>query len=363
MRIYNICRVFLALILLSSCSDEKGDRNKSPVKVTLKIHAWSGYVLEYIDAYKKYAESEYGLLVDVIYTPTSGHESNVKNIRDGSKADIVSPSNDIILPLVREKLIVPLDTSRLKNFRQINPVILETGCYIADGTTYAVPFNFGPYAIAYNKSRVPEPRSYRVLWDRKYRKRVSIPGEYDTINIYMAALMLGIPREEIFNLNSRQLSLVESKLRELCAYQVKEYWKDNLNPESSDSIDIGMDWGIGVNKINSKTPDSWGFVIPEEGATGWIDTWSITRNAVTYDVLVAAYAWIDFMISAEIQARMARVTSYGPINPYAGRYLSAEEKKMYYLNYPDFVKKFILWQPLKPEVFKRYRETWKRIKK
>jgi len=351
------------IITLISCSNVNGGKGGVPVKVTLKIHAWNGYVLEYTDAFKKYALSEYGLDVNVVYTSTSGYDSNIENIRNGAKADVISPANDLLPPILEEGLIVPIDTSRLKNFKQINPVILETKCYLIDGTAYAVPFNFGPYAIAYNKDRMPEPRSYKALWDKKYRKRVSIPGEYDTINIYMTALMLGIPAEDIFNLNSRQLAAVKSKLRELCIYQVKEFWLDNLNPGSSDKIDIGMDWGIGVNRINQEHKGNWGFAIPAEGATGWVDTWSITKNAVEYDVLMAAYAWIDFMISAEIQAQMARVTSYGPVNPYAGRYLSAEEKKMYYLNYPDFVKKIILWQPLKPEVLRRYRDTWKRVKR
>jgi len=356
--------IILLAVLLSiiSCSDGAGGKSQAPVKVTLRIHAWNGYVVEYIDAFKKYAASEHGLDVDVVYTATSGYESHVENIAAGSKADVISPSSDYIVHLMKSGLLVPINTSHLKNFNQINPVILETGCYLVDGTVYAVPFNFGPYAIAYNKDKVPEPKSYQALWDKKYRKRVSIPGDYDTINIYMTALMLKIPAKDIFNLTGAQLVAVESKLRELCVYQVKEFWTENLNPESYKDIDIGMDWGIGVNQINQKYSGNWGFAIPEEGATGWIDAWSITKNAVEYDVLMAAYAWIDFMISAGVQAQMARVTSYGPVNPYAGRYLSAEEKKMYYLSYPDFVKKIILWQPLKPEVLKRYRETWKRIK-
>lgn len=362
MRILKTLLLFI-ILTASSCSNYSSNKNGALVKVTLKIHAWNGYVLEYTETFKKYAEAEHGLDVEIIYTSTSGYESHVENIKGGAKADIISPSNDYLIHLMKEGLIVPIDTSRLKNFNQINPVILETGCYIIEGTAYAVPFNFGPYGIAYNKNRMQEPKSYKTLWDKKYRKRVSIPGEYYTVNIYMTALMLGIPGKDLFNLNNTQLAMIESKLRELCTYQVKEFWKDNINPESFNDLYIGTDWGIGVNQINAKYNGNWGFVIPEEGATGWIDTWAITKNAVEYDVIMAAYAWIDFMIKAETQARMARVTSYGPINPYAGRYLSAEEKKMYYLNYPDFIKKIILWQPLQPEVLKRYRETWIRIKK
>jgi spermidine/putrescine-binding protein len=362
-RFLKILIIIQVLIQALSCSDGGSGKSQLPVKVTLRIHAWNGYVTEYTGAFKKFALSEHGLDVDVVYTATSGYESHVENIKAGSKADVISPSSDYLIHLMKGGLVVPIDTSRLKNFNQINPVILGTGSYLIDGTAYAVPFNFGPYAIAYNRDKVQEPKSYKIFWDKRYSKRVSIPGEYDTINIYMAALMLGIPAKNIFNLTASQLAAVELKLKELCTYQVKEFWTENLNPESRNDIDIAMDWGIGVNQINQRYKGNWGFIIPEEGATGWIDAWSITKNALEYDVLVAAYAWIDFMISAEVQAQMARVTSYGPVNPYAGRHLSAEEKKMYYLSYPDFVKKIILWQPLEPSVLKRYRETWKRAKR
>ena len=363
MRFFKNLLILPVLFLALSCSDGGSGKSQLPVKVTLRIHAWNGYVLEYVDAFKKHALSEHGLDVNVVFTLTSGYDSSIANIKGGAKADLISPANDLLPPLMKDGLIVPVDTSRLKNFNQINPVILGTGCYLIEGTAYAVPFNFGPFAIAYNKDKMSEPESYRELWNKKYRKRVSIPGEYDTINIYMTALMLGIPAKDIFNLNNAQLARVESKLRELCVYQVREFWMDNLNPGSAEDIDIGMDWGIGVNQINRDKRGNWGFTVPAEGATGWIDTWAITKNAIEYDVLMAAYAWIDFMISAEVQAQMARVTSYGPVNPFAGRHLSAEEKKMYYLSYPDFVEKIILWQPLEPAVLKRYRETWKRAKR
>ncbi len=348
--------------LLSGCNDggKSGENKTTPV--ALKIHAWNGYVLEYREAFQKYAKTAFGLDVEIVYTSTSGFDSNVENIKGGTRAHLISPANDLLAPLVREGLLTVLDTARLTNFKQINPVVVETKCTEVNGKPYAVPFNFGPYSIAYNRDKVPEPTSYKVLWDSKYAKRVSIPGEYDTINVYMTALMLGMHKNDLFDLNDEQLAAVETKLRELCRNQVGEYWRDNLDPESRDRVDVGMDWGIGVKQINQKFHGNWGLAIPEEGATGWIDTWAITINAMDPKVLEAAYAWIDFMISAERQAQMARITSYGPINPYSGRYLTAEEKKLYYLNYPNFMKNLILWQPLKPDVLKKYQEAWRRAR-
>ncbi|MFZ5573348.1 MAG: ABC transporter substrate-binding protein [Thermodesulfobacteriota bacterium] len=352
----------LVLGQLAGCGGEGPANEKKVDPVTLKIHAWNGYVLEYREAFQRHAKSGYGLDVDIVFSSTSGYESNVENIRGRAKAHLVSPANDLIAPLLREGLLLRIDLKKLSNFNQINPVVLETRCHEVDGLPYAVPFNFGPYSIAYNRDKMPAPASYKVLWDRRYAKRVAIPGEYDTINIYMTALMLGMPKTDLFDLDAEQLAAVEDKLRELCRYQVGEYWRDNLDPESRERVDVGMDWGIGVNLINRKYEGNWGLAIPEEGATGWIDTWAISINATDPKVLEAAYIWIDFMISAERQAQMARITSYGPINPYAGRYLTAEEKKLYYLNYPNFMKNLILWQPLKPDVLKKYQEIWKRAR-
>lgn len=73
--------------------------------MTLKIHAWNGYVLEYIDAYKKYAASDYGLDVNVVYTSTSGYESHVGNIRAGAQADVISPST-ITLSIWRKTVLL-----------------------------------------------------------------------------------------------------------------------------------------------------------------------------------------------------------------------------------------------------------------
>ncbi len=354
--------VFLLLCAVTGCGKDENIDPKKLTPVTLRIHAWNGYVLEYQEEFKNHAKTALGMELTIVYTSTAGYDSNVENIKGGANAHLVSPANDLLAPLVREGLLQPLDSARLSNYKQINPVVLETRCNEVNGKVYAAPFNFGPYAIAYNKDKLPAPTSYKILWDSKYAKRVAIPGEYDTINIYMAALMLGLPKSDLFHLNEEQLVAVEALLRELCQKQVGDFWRDNLDPESRDRVDVGMDWGIGVNQINQRFQGNWGFAIPDEGATGWIDTWAITRNAVDPKVLEAAYAWIDFMISPERQAQMARITSYGPINPYAGRYLSAEEKKLYYLNYPNFMKNLILWQPLEADVLKRYQETWKRAR-
>lgn len=358
----SIVPLSLLLVLGGACRSQSGDSPREVRSVDLRIHAWNGYVDEYKEDFRRYARETHNVDVRFTVSFTSGHDSNVENIVSGIKAHLVSPSNDIVQPLVQLNLIVPVDFRRLKNANQINPRILKSRCYYVNGKTYGVPFNFGPCIIAYNKDKVPPPRSYKVLWDPRYRKRVSMPAVYATVNVYMAALMLGFPREELFRLSDTQLAQVETALRTLCRDQVGDYWYDNLDPRSRDRVDLGIDWGIGVQKINSEYGGNWGCVIPDEGATGWVDTWAITRHVQDPLTEEMAYAWIDFMIGAQQQAHMARVTSYGPINPYAGRYLSAKEKDQFWLTEPPFMERLVLWQPLSDETYRKYQEVWRRAK-
>jgi len=136
---------------------------------------------------------------------------------------------------------------------------------------------------------------YRKL---KNEAAVQKSGSYATINIYMTALMLGIPKADLFHLSDKQLILIEETLRELLKTQIAEFWEENLNPENHKKFDLGMDWGIGVKKINEEQKGNWGYVVPEEGATDWIDMWAITKNVITPEVDNVAYEFINFMATA-----------------------------------------------------------------
>jgi len=349
--------ILLFLMLFPSCNKKDEIKQNKTKKVTLKIHAWEGYVREYEEDFRKYMLDEKKVSVTIKVQNASGLVSFIKAAKEDGY-HLISPANDLLVPLNRKKLIKSIDLSRLKNFVLINPLILKTKAYEIDSMAYAVPFNFGPYAIAYNKNKMAAPESYKIFWDPKYKKRVTISGSYDTINIYMTALMLGIPKKDLFHLSDKQLISIKEKLRELFKTQIAEFWEENLNPENHEKFDLGMDWGIGVKKINEEYKGNWGYVIPNEGATGWIDTWAITKNVTDPEVENAVYEYINFMIGSKIQAKVARVTSYAPVNPYSVRYFTSNEKRRYYLTDPKFLEKIVLWQPLDAETLERYQRIW-----
>jgi len=360
-RISLILILVVILINLIYCSNEKN--NSSGSEVTLKIHAWEGYVREYENEFSQYLKNNKKKPIHLEVTNTTGLDS-FRNAINNQGVHLVSPANDFAIILQRENLLKPVDIKRLSRFNQLNPLIINKKSTVVNGTLFAVPFNFGPFILAYNKDKLKKPDSYKILWEPQHKGRVTIPGKYPTINIYMTALMLGMPKTSLFNLNNSQLARIEKSLRFLCKNQVSDFWDENLNPEKKDNFDLGMDWGIGVNKINRDYNGNWGISIPDEGVTGWVDTWAISINAKDEETISAAYTFIDFMLSPEIQAKMAQVTTYAPVNPYAARYLRGKEKEMFYLVDPqELLEKMILWQPLDDKTLERYNRTWDRAYK
>ncbi|ALG67151.1 ABC transporter substrate-binding protein [Beggiatoa leptomitoformis] len=327
--------------------------------LTLKVQAWAGYAEpSYVQAFQEQLKKKSGLDVEVIVTPTTGLASFESAIQT-QEADLITPSNDLLEILWQKKLIRPLDTKKIPNFHQINPLILQRRFHLLAGEVYAVPFTFGPYALVYNKSKMEKPNSYKVLWDERYRKRVSISRNFEVANIYMTALFLKIPVRHLFNLSDTELSRIEERLRQLHDLQIYDYWKEYLNPDDIDNVDVGTDWGFGVHEINTKKNGEWGIVIPDEGATAWVDSWSIAAN-IPPEKLELAYAFINFMLSAPIQAQVARQTTYGTSNFYTTRYMTVKERINYHVTDPEYLRRFILWQPLAPSVLEKYQATWKK---
>jgi len=75
---------------------------------------------------------------------------------------------------------------------------------------------------------------------------------------------------------------------------------------------VGTTWQIIANLLKGeKTPVKVNLIKPPEGATGWSDTWMI--NSKTKN-LACAYAYIDYLVSPEINAKIAEWFGEAPGN-------------------------------------------------
>ena len=88
-------------------------------------------------------------------------------------------------------LAAPLDLAKIPSYSQLSPQLTSLPLVRANGQVYGVPFMWGPDPIIYDTTAFPQPPdSWNVLWDPKYKGKVSVWDDLSTI--YMAAQVLGL---------------------------------------------------------------------------------------------------------------------------------------------------------------------------
>jgi putative spermidine/putrescine transport system substrate-binding protein len=163
----------------------------------------------------------------------------------------------------------------------------------------------------------PAPTKWAQMFDPSNGYKVSI---YDA-PIYIAdaavVLMKTKPDLKITNpyaLDDAQFQAAVDLLKQQKP-SVTQRWTDytkQITDFESGNSNVGTTWQIITNLLQAEKPPVKVDVIkPTEGATGWSDTWMI--NSKTKN-LACAYAYIDYLTSPEINAKIAEWFGEAPGN-------------------------------------------------
>lgn len=291
--------------------DELGD-----MEGQVNILAWPGYAedgstdksVDWVTPFEK----ETGCQANVKYFATS--DEAIQLMKSG-EYDVVSASGDASLRLIASGDAAPVNTDLLTNYGDIEDFLKDRDWNSVDGQMYGVPHGWGANLLMYTKDAVkPAPTSWGAVFDdaSKYAGKVTA---YDSpIYIADAALYLmksqpDLGIENPYALDKDQLAAAVDLLKKQKA-NVSEYWSDYLKEvaafKSGDSV-IGTTWQV----IASTIGDSVDAVLPEEGSTGWSDTWMISSKAPDPN---CGYAWMDYITSPKAQAAVAEYFGEAPAN-------------------------------------------------
>ena len=140
--------------------------------------------------------------------------------------------------------------------------------------------------------------------------------------------MLGFAKNDdhvLYNMTDAQLAACKSELSRLNT-NLHKYWSTSdelskmfLNKE----VVIALGWPLTVNTLQQAGRNIKS-VLPEEGATGWIDRLMILKTSKNIDL---AHAWLDYISYPEIMAKVAQVTTYSVSNPDAQAHMSEALRK------------------------------------
>ena len=341
--------LLLTVLALGSCA------KKAP---TLNLLVWEGYA---DPLFVRGFEEQCKCKVSASYMGSS--DELVAKLRGGSASnyDVISPSSDVATMISSAGLAASLHLSKITSYSQLSPKLTSLSLVKVSGKVYGVPFTWGPNPMIYDASVFPQPpTSWEVLWDPKYRGKVSVWDDLSTV--YMAAQILGYDKpdpEQLYNLSDQQLEAVKKKLLELKP-NVRKLWSTGgelTNLFQNHEVVIAMGWPLNTVELKKKNFPV-GETIPKENTTGWIDHLMITSASENKEL---AYQFLEYMVEAKTQKLVADVTNYVTANPQAGQLMSPEQRKILHLDDVDnYQKRIYFWQDVPRRA--KYNEIWNEVK-
>ena len=332
-----------------------GCRKQAP---TLSLLVWEGYA---DPSFVRAFEESHQCKVTASYMGSS--DELVAKLRGGSASnyDVISPSSDVATMIAKAGLAAPLDISKIPSYNQLSPKLRSLPLVRVDEKIYGVPFTWGPNPLLYDTTVFPKPpESWAVLWDAKFRGKISVWDELSTL--YMAAQLLGYDKPDpshLYNLSDDELEKVKQKLLALKP-NIRKIWTTGgelTNLFENHEVIAAMGWPLMTNQLR-KAHYPIGETIPKENTTGWIDHLMITAASEHKDL---AREFLAYMIEAKTQKQVADVTGYVPANPQAAQFMTEEDRKNLHLDDVDnYMARIYFWQQVPRR--DKYNEIWNEVK-
>jgi spermidine/putrescine transport system substrate-binding protein len=227
--------------------------------------------------------------------------------------DLIVGTDYIINRLATENLLSPIDRTSLTNFANLDPTFLNQP--FDPGNRYSIPYLWGTEGIGYNiKATGSEITSWKDLFNPKYKGRISFLADERSV-LGAILMMLGYSPNTS---NEYEIQAAKDFLLEHQDY-IAVLAEDNGQDLLADgTVVIAHEYNGDIMQIASENPDIR-YVIPSEGALGWMDNFVIPKNAAHIDL---ALKFINFMLDAKNAAALANYTQYSSPNKAALEYIN-----------------------------------------
>ncbi|MBD2102216.1 ABC transporter substrate-binding protein [Leptolyngbya sp. FACHB-261] len=337
------------LALIAICIPIQGVQAKD---CTLTAIVWEGYT---DSSFEKPFEQETGCAVKATYAGSSDEMFAKVRAGGGRTYDLVSASGDITERLYRAGLVMPLDTSKLKNYSSVFAPFQNAKWNTFDGKPYGVSFAWGPNVLVYNTKEVAEaPTSWNVLFDPKYAGKITIPD--NPMTIADVALWLGM--SDPYDLSDEDLAKVKDKLLELRP-SIRKFWStagELANLFESGEVVMAHAWPLTYTQL-SEAGFPIGSASPKGKLTGWTDSWMVSKNSRNAD---AAYQWIDYILSGPGQKGIMDVTGYSGATDLGVEAVGLERAKKLFMDDLSLHKEIKMWQSVKN--YDKWVQLWNEIR-
>ncbi len=321
----------------------------------IRVLNWQGYGTDEawsLEAFKKKTG------IAVVHDYFNSEQEMLTKLRTNPGAyDVVLINSSYTRQAIDEGLIQVIDTSGMKNVPDLSPGMRNNENFIKAGKTYSIAWVWGVTSFAVDTGDFKTlPDSIEVLWDAKYAGRVG--WRDDAVEaVQFAAIATG---QDINN--PADFGLIREKLRALKP-QIRTFWssEDEWNQFfSSNEFDLATYWSGSASRSKTQFKLPLEFIIPKEGAIGWLDGLSIATGAPNAE---GARAFIDWMIDPEFYVEWdTKIGAPASANAKANAQLPETAFNRAVLGNPKKIAKVQFMGPMSGQLREKMLELWQETK-
>ena len=287
--------------------------------------------------------------------------------------DVVVPSTHYAARQIEGGLFQKLDKSKIPNWKNLDPAIMDIVAAVDPGNEYLVPWGYGTNGLGYNVSKVKEIFGADVAldsWDMLFKpenaeklKACGISMLDEAAQVFPAVLKYqgkdpNSSKEEDYKEALALLKSIRPYIRQFSSSgYIDELAAGDLCMVYGFSGDVMIAAHRAKEAGKSYTID---YYIPKGGAPAWFDTMAVPADAPNFD---AAMAFINYIETPEVHAAITNTMFYPNANKEARQYVVKEvaDNPMIYPP-PDVTKTLYVIKPQPLPAQRLQNRMWAELK-
>lgn len=297
----------------------------------LSIYNWNEYIAE--DTIRNF-EKETG--IKVRYDTFDQEEVLAARLVMGNSGyDIVVIGTEFGKGQIESGALQKLDRSKLDNWGNLDPSILEKMAKADPGNQYLVNWLWGFTTVGVNTTRLqavlgnlkwPE-NPWQWVFDPQYASRAKSCGisvvDTPTAVIPQALMYAGKPP---YSTSPADYAAIAPMLRAVRPYIANFTGSGYIDRLASGNLCVAVGYSGDINiarnrSLKSGRPESIEATIPPHGAVLFFDSMAIPRDAKEVD---AAHQFINYILRPQVHASLSNALFYASPNSAAMRYTHAD---------------------------------------
>ncbi len=289
----------------------------------LNFFNWS----EYMDpALVSAFETEHG--IDIVEDFYESNEALLAQMQAGAVWDLIVPSDYMVGIMVQNGLLAPINDTAVPNLANLNERFTELP--YDPGPEFSAAYQYGTTGLGVNVSVVGSdfPHSWALLFDPALTE--DFPGGVSVLNDPREAMGAAL-KYLGYSLNDTDLTHLQEAADVITAARggIATFDSDQYD-EALVLGEVAVSHGYSGNMIvgigSADNPDDFEYILPEEGATLWIDNLAVPANA---EHPCTAFTFINYLLDAQNGATLSNWNYYGSPNEAATDFLEPEVAEFY----------------------------------